>query len=96
MNAQLPTSVAQALGGLVQSLQAEGFVPAFVGESASFGDFTVEFSDGRRQVLIVRDRGQLMVQGERSVLEPADLWRAFDGWRSLQQSLIPWIHSTAT
>jgi len=42
-----------------------------------FGNWVIDLV-GRTNLRIVRDRGQFLLEGTRSSLEPSGLWRAFD------------------
>ena len=90
----LPPAVSEALGPLLPRLLAEGFAPTELEQSASFGDFIVAFSNARLHFAIARDRGQFVVHGvERTMLEPAGLWRAFANHQELSPLLVQWLQS---
>jgi hypothetical protein len=91
MSVQLPSTIAESLGAVVGALAAEGFDPVAVQESSSFGDFAVTFSNGHHNVMLCRDRGQYIIQGERAVLEPVGLWQTFSGWHGFLPPLLAWL-----
>ena len=92
----LPSGVLDALAPVLPSLQRAGFQPVTVKVSASFGDFIVNFSNGRRELSIRRDRGQCIVSGpSRSTLKAAGLWRAFEGAQELSVPLSAWLQGDA-
>ena len=88
----LSQSTLQAIAPLIAPLQALGYFPASVEESASFGNFSVSFAGPEREFALTRDRGQFLVQGPATeVLESAGLWRAFHGVSSLASPLLSWL-----
>jgi len=95
MSVPLPPNIASELGPLAGALAKEGFGPVACEESACFGNFTATFSNGKRSVVVCRDRGQFHVEGERKSLEPAGLWRSFHGSRELLSPLVLWLRGAA-
>lgn len=87
----LPKEIEIALGALPEALAALGYRPVDGQLSESFGDFLVRFTDGRHAFELTRDRSQFMVRGQRDQLEPAGLWRAFDGTAELEAPLLAWL-----
>ena len=91
VNSLLPPTIANAVGNLPRDLAAIGFLPSSWEEPGSFGNLQVTFTNGQRQITVVRDRGQFHVVGERGSLEPAQLWRSFNGAQSLSTPLVEWL-----
>ena len=91
VNGVLPPTIANAIGNLQRDLAAVGFWPSSWEAPGSFGNLQVTFTNGQRQVTVVRDRGQFHVVGERAILEPAQLWRSFNGAHSLASPLVAWL-----
>jgi hypothetical protein len=58
------------------------------------GNFVLRFA-GASEVEIVRDRSQFIVSGDRAVLEPFGLWRAFDDVAQFSSALGPMLDSTS-
>ncbi len=55
-----------------------------------FGNYQIVFV-GRRAFVIVRDRGQYMVQADKDALVKAGLWCAFNSISELHPKLIKWL-----
>jgi len=92
MSTSLTPAASQALGPLVAQLASLGAVPVACEVSTSFGNLAVSFSLAGRQFVIVRDRGQYLVNGpSQSELEVAGLWRTFPGVRELAPPLLAWL-----
>lgn len=87
----LPAEIESALGSLTNDLADLGYVATADQPSASFGDFLVRFEGKRNSFAIARDRGQFIVHGDRTELEPIGLWRAFDLVTELEPPLLSWL-----
>jgi hypothetical protein len=92
MQTTLPAKVQSTLGSLLGELELVGARPIKVELYPGFGDSIVSFVAGSQGFDIVRDRGQLMVQGPgREELQRAGLWKAFNDVAELRAPLLSWV-----
>ena len=71
-----PKSISMSNAGLVTSLSELGFkLLKYSEESRAFDNFYADFSNGKRSFRIVRDRSQLMLEGNKAESEPYGLWQ---------------------
>lgn len=74
----LPTPVEQVLREAIAELARVGLHPCSCAyQPESFGDFVVRFAGSGKTIDIVRDRGQLTLDGPQRELEALGLWRVF-------------------
>ncbi len=79
---------------LLASLDQLGFeLTAYSQEPEAFGNFYADFRKGNLLFRILRDRSQLLVEGERKELEPFGLWQAFDDATVFERKLLAWLRS---
>jgi hypothetical protein len=72
---KLPAPVAQEADPLLRLLHSGHYRPvASVYSPESFGNWLINFSGPAGKLRVVKDRGQFSFEGERSVLESANLW----------------------
>ena len=83
----LPHDVETDLGQLVPLLAEFGYAPVSCLSSESFGNFRAVFSADNNSIAITKDRGQYIVDGSQSALEPAGLWQAFSSTVALAEPL---------
>lgn len=84
--------IERAIGPLIKSLAAQSITAIESHVSESFGNFVVHFRGAGRDFQIIRDRGQLIVDGiEQQELEQAGLFRTFPGFRELETPLMQWL-----
>ena len=89
---ELPAEIQHALGPFAPTLAAAHLLPSGWEYSDSFGNFLVAFRGSGREFTLTRDRGQFIVGGpERTSLEEAGLWRAFDTAQELIPYLARWL-----
>jgi hypothetical protein len=89
---ELPAEIQRVLAPLAPTLVAAQLLRTGWECSNFDGDFVVVFYDGRQDITLTRDRGQFIVGGpDRSSLEEAGLWRAFDTAQELLPHLTKWL-----
>jgi len=93
MQPEMSVSTIEGLGPLIALLAEFDYIPSSFVESQSFGDFRVNFIGSVDSLAITRDRSQFMVDGNRTILEPAGLWQAFSTPHSLAVPLTAWLKS---
>ena len=94
MQNSLNPEIENAIGPLIQSLAAQSISAINSHVSNSFGNFVVLFRGAGKEFRIIRDRGQLFVNGaEQQDLEQAGLFRAFSGFQELEMPLMRWLKS---
>ena len=92
MITELPAVIQSALKPLTPALAAAHLLPSGWEYSDSFGNFLVAFRGSGREITLTRDRGQFIVGGsDRTSLEKAGLWRAFDTAQELLPHLASWL-----
>ena len=92
MSDSLNPEIEKAIGPLIRVLANYSVTVVESHVSNSFGNFAVSFRGNEKEFQIIRDRGQLIVDGpEQSELEQAGLYRAFPGSQELEQPLIQWL-----
>jgi len=75
----LHTAIATDLEEALPLLGAAGFVVQSSDYDAdAFGNYVAEFVAPHAHYRIIRDRGQYILDGPQEILEPHDLWRAYD------------------
>lgn len=87
MAQSLPNDVETDLGQLVPLLAEFGYAPVSCLTSESFGNYRAVFSAHSNSIAITKDRGQYIVDGSQSALEPAGLWQAFSSAAALSEPL---------
>jgi hypothetical protein len=83
------TDVLPALGEIGYVPIASQYSPLSFG-----GDYFVDFTGPRgHSFRLIYDRSQYIVDGQRSELEAAGLWRAFDDRAEFTTTLLDWLQS---
>ena len=76
---QLHSAITQDLGTALTELTAAGFtVQSSEYDGGDPGNYVAEFVAPHAHYRIIRDRGEYLLDGPRDVLEPHDLWRAYE------------------
>ena len=74
-------------------IEAAGFT-LVAAHAGTMDSGIAEFSDGQSTVNIVRDRSQWTLSGERSELEPFDLWRAYNSTEEFRDALVRYLQAS--
>lgn len=96
--AAMPAPILAKLGGLCAQLHDRGYTAAtWRHDEAAMGSFLVRFhrSDSD-ELVVVCDRGQLTVEGNRALLEPHGLWRVFDEAADFADTLMRFVDLRAS
>ena len=76
---------------LTKALAKLGYKATSAESDATFGDTRRTFTNGKRTLIITRDRSQYILEGDREELESAGLWRAFELESELLSSLVQFL-----